>query len=762
MARAATATELAYLRKDGQKSQVYLAVHNPAQIFKAQVNQTFTSYDNVAQVTYDNVTYGAYTDILPGMTVYVGTSPGDYDVGMVRVRKNASSTILYIGATSDIFWADDLYLTVVDEFNLWQRQAYIPSAGVVYMDYDVAYSDQHVLTEPVPVLGPDVVLWLPVASTVEYHADASASWCADGSTINAYFWTCPGAADIDDPASATPVIEFDTAGTYRLGCEVTSTNGKSFVGYRTVFVFSDDNPASQCVIQSCSGSYDRGGWSARVLLYNAARRSDIRDRAKVILFARDWYGADEVSLGPVTDCERTIMAGWIDGESIKVDPKYGTVEFTIYSANWWLDQLTGFPPGIEDTAFAGGGGGAAATWTQFKDLTFDKGVWHVLHWRSTATAVMDVVLTKDTRGVPVTSAPLGSIWSQVTQMMQRILAKPCVDRYNRLFVEIDTQYLEDANRASIPIVMDLTKVDWREQIEINRSTVDTVSVVQLNALTYASGSAGTVCAQGGGTVFGHYGKIERVDSIVVPTTAYAIALTGLILGQRNNEYPNVTIPLGANNRMIDIAPRQRVTMSLAAADNERAVTWTTKKLLPRQLTYRHNATKGIFLVDLEAEGETTQRPAVQTDCYGAPEPGPDNPPPSQPPSQPPKPNPTNGVRAVIAVKNEGGVRSAYICENIFASSPTWRDLKIDPIRIAVDSTKSHAWAINDNGLYYKESIYNSDPWVLLYKNVKNAGGCGLGTPNYNFHNIFFELAVLKYQLAMPYIVIADCGTPCGG
>ena len=74
------------------------------------------------------------------MTVYIGTSAGARDLGIVRVRKAWTSSIAYIGETSEIAWANDLYVTVVDDFRIWRRDIYPLDDDPNLVDYEIAYS----------------------------------------------------------------------------------------------------------------------------------------------------------------------------------------------------------------------------------------------------------------------------------------------------------------------------------------------------------------------------------------------------------------------------------------------------------------------------------------------------------------------------------------------------------------------------------------------------------------------------------------------
>jgi len=612
MARGLTGDELIKLRRDGQRARLYLAVHTPATVFTAQLNGTPSSDDKVATITYDGGSAG-YASCIAGQTVYVGSSPGAYNRGMARLRGTLSATsgTMKIGETSEIDWTDDDYLTVVDEFGLWPRHLRLSSA-VTYMDYEVVYSNQHASCDPVPVLGPPAVAWL-TAATVNVAFNASDSWVI-GSSLSSYSWSAPGSSASSGMATATPTITYNAAGTYRVSCTITAANGKSFTGYRVVFVFTTAaQPATVFQLNSCSGEWQTGGWSFRVTMYDEALRSEIRDRAMVVLFARDFYGADEASIGPVADRENVIAVGWVDGESIVWSPEQGTVTFDAQGPHWWMQRMAAFPCGIEDSA------STPAAWTEFGDLTPARGMWHLLHWCTTATLMMDVSLTTDTREISVFDAPMGQIWQQLTQQAEgALLAHPACDRYGRLYVEIDTQVVPAASRSGYPVVHTLATQDWRDQVAIQRQPVPDVALVDLSGVYYSAGTGTPLFSLSPGHVPARHGAIQRHERLALSGQSQANTLAGMILGKLRNEYPVVSISLASNHRGFDICPHQFATISIGASDTERGVTWSSVHLLPRRVSLQHDAGAGTLLTDVEFERETFTFGAITGDPPVAP------------------------------------------------------------------------------------------------------------------------------------------------
>ena len=240
----ATPTELTIIRSEPQWSEWYLAGWEmPPTIFSARVNQVFAdddARDQVAQVTYD-AGVGAFADVLPGMTLWIGSAAGLYDKGIARIRKAADATTLFIGEESEVDFDDDLFLTVVDEFAIWPKHVRIV-AEVPYMDYETAYSDQHEDFDPVPIMGCDAVLDVANYPATVGFPEADDSWVFD-STISAYLWTASAGvltgATTSDPTLT--IASYPANGLIRVKLALTAANGKSFSGYRYVRVYDKDH-----------------------------------------------------------------------------------------------------------------------------------------------------------------------------------------------------------------------------------------------------------------------------------------------------------------------------------------------------------------------------------------------------------------------------------------------------------------------------------------------------------------------------------------
>lgn len=810
MTSAITAPQLVTLRTAGQWSKLFLAgTEMPRTIFNARVNQAFAApsdtvkpYDMLAQVTYDldGITpIGVYGDVLPGMTCFVGTTgtgTGLYDKGIVRTRKAATSSILYFGEESSIEIADNDILTVIDSMEIWPKHVRMVS-GVPYMDYDLAYSDQHTVFDPVPIMSADAVVELDLTELVtngtfitntdnwtagtgvllsvvsnalhvdrngagvidhayqdettvvgkkykvvvnvvsyshQYEVyvggvllfdyaqgtgtktyyytatatttriafratnnsaatldvddvslqrvetvpfDATDSWVFD-STISTYAWTTT-AGSLSSSSVANPtltIIAYPTGGKIRVALTVTAANGKTATGYRYVHVYNSDNPP-QSVFQlnDCGGSWDEGGYSFDVTMYANAELTTIRDRAPMILFAQDHYGttiAGQTSLGQLPGRENIVAMGWIDGESIEWNADRSQVSFTVQGPQFWMGKMPGFPPGVEINR-----PGVAAAWTTIPDLTVDRALWHLLHWRSTAIAVMDFYPTDDTRLAGAFEIPTESLWQQMAEIAETsIFARPCCDQYNRLFVEIDSQLVPEADRSTIPVVMEITAADRKDGMSIRRPVVDEVAMLDLSGVSVNSSGKGTALfSLANGHIFKRYGEIEIADRLLLSSQTQANQLAGLLIGKRDNQYPEWNIELAQNNRMIGICPRQYVSITVAAGDTVRGIAYTGN-LIPRDVSFNWNEDTGFMSMVLTCEAESFEQIAITGDppddeSAGGGGGG------TLPPPPPPPPPPVTGDPLSVLVATttgSGTICGMYYTLDFNSASPEWFEM----------------------------------------------------------------------------------------
>ena len=674
-----------------QSSKVYAYFDQGPVVFACQVNGAFSTHDKIYEFNYDNVSAGSYGAALAGMTVLLGTTPGGHEAGLSFVRKEATTSRFFVGETSEVAWEDNLYVTVLAEFAVWPEHLVIKGESTVYMKHDVAYTNQHSVMKPVPILGADRVAKLDALGEAVVNFDGGGSYVF-GSTIASHVFSCTGAS-ISGGSTATPTMTFNAAGRYLVTYTVTSAAGASSSTYRTVYVYEDagnDANVKEITLGALMGDYDGGGWSFSVTVLGTA--AGIRERAKVILFGEEWYGGVSASFGPVAGAENIIAAGWVNAESLTVNFEQGLATFDVQGTQFWLQAEYSFIPfGIrrKDTQ----------NWIQMSLLTVDKALWNLVMWRTTMSNCVDVFLSGDSRAALELAAPSGSLWEQMKVVAYNsILASPCCDRYGRLFVETESVLLPPGGRAGIPLVGSLTSDDF-ESLDVERVITTPTSQVVLSGVSVNGKVGKAYFSLSRGHIPMHYGQPKKVERLLLSNQSQANQLAGLVLEKDNVPYRFQINNLLYNNRTVDVCPRQFVGLTLAANENPRQIGFDGKVTVK---VIDLGFEDGEWRISWNAEPETAAVLAVNGDIPGTG----DGTNPWTPPALPPIPVPpvidipdedpgtVITPMGVVSVLFYGGATNGLWAMDTTKSPPTW---------IQVTNTE---WTADElNSLVY----YEADP-----------------------------------------------------
>jgi hypothetical protein len=601
----ATSEQLELIRTPGDFSRNYLAIYKPNVIYTALLNGAPSSTDMVGQISFDGGA-GTLANVKAEMTLWVGSSAGKRDLGVCRIRKAPIAGTFYIGFTSEIDWADNCHLTVVDHVRISKKPVLIDD-GDVLMDGEHAFTDQHIDFDPVPVLGVHAVGKLEDGS-IAFQFDASESWVF-GSTITGYEWTAPGSTSIDDDTSATPIITYETAGNHPVYCTVTADNGKSATGVRFAFRFDDENkPHVVEITDDPTSEYDGGGWHFGVKMFADADPTEIIEGALCILFSEDWYGNTKQSVGPIEGRENFLCFGYIsEKENIIWDAEASSVEFTVQGPQYWLNKITTNPTGL------GIATNTPDEWNVMPALTVDRALWHILHWRSNATVLMDIQLTGDARYTPKMETMEGSLWRQLGEAAwKKIFGRIGCDRFGRFFAVIEPQCVPVEDRTW-DTVMTLVKKDWRQRVSTRRISERQLAMLSTSGwLCDATGSVNTLYSLALGHIHADYGDTEIIDQLLVASQAQANEQAGLYMGWINNPFPEFEFDLGQNNRVIDLFPNQFLDVNLLAEDNPRGIAYEGN-LIPRSITLRFDSEAGCWDTEIFCEAETFPELAIDGD-----------------------------------------------------------------------------------------------------------------------------------------------------
>ena len=610
MAHVLTDGEKTTQRLPKQWSKTFLAIPEYHTVFTARLNGvpgTPASDDMVAEINFDTPT-GTLADVLPDMSLYISAVGfGSYDLGICRIRKDPISGTFYIGETSEVVWQDEAFLTVVDDFSLWQKSLRVV-AEEVFMDWDVGYTDQHEDFDPVPAMGTHRVAKLAngtVDVTLGPSADTSA-WVID-STIASRAWVCAGST-LDDATAVNPVATFTAAGTYLAYCTFTAANGKTFIGVRYVIIYDDDNPLIEnFLFNNGRGNFD-GGYSFDVTLFSDFGISTLRKRSLVILCTEDYAENLPVTMpGQIAGAENILCVGRITNIDNSRTYEFGEISFNVESDEYWLRQIRDYPSGLELQNTATG------AWTSMPSLNVDRALWHFLHWRSTATRVMDVQNTNDGRLATRLTTARANLWERLIQILgPTIFAGPHVDNFGRLWNFIEPQMLPVASRTW-PVVMTITDSDIEGGVSWVRRDVTPISMLFFSGIAVdTSGGASSYFSMSPGHSYGHYGEEETQDNYLVTDQANSNELCGLYYGRKNNPIDNLEIQFAHSMRVLGLFPRQQFYYELSAVNDPRGIGFAGN-LIPREVQFSQSTETGFISFSVLFEPESFPGPSVDGD-----------------------------------------------------------------------------------------------------------------------------------------------------
>jgi hypothetical protein len=597
MPGAMTNDELIATRTQGRWSDLFVTISKPAVIFSARINQVFDSLDGVVEISYDGAV-GNLADVLPGMTLKIGSSAEKSDVGLARIRKAPTSSTIYINQTSELNLENNLYLTVVQDVGLWSRLP-VGTGATMYMDYDIEFNVE-IANSPMPLLGPMVTVLRRLDGTVTHTPTASA-WSPIGAIIASYEWHAPGASFTANMNTANPMIDYHAAGEYLIYCIITDKNGAQSIGYRIVFV---DPPTATVTFGSLEMDVDAGGWSFEFTGMSGIGPDELDDRSLVVSWVVDHIGSDELILGRLPGAENILFVGWVDGLTIKWGTKFTTVDFTAYGPAWLLNKIGGAAVSLINTD------SAATTWGEVQDLTVDQALYRLVHWHSTISSIMDVYLTGDTKIVPFANLAGGMLWEQLKNYAeQSLVAFPQVDEYGRLFIEIPASLLSDIERAALPVLLDLSNADWTGQVSIDRRDIREKGMIEIGGIE--TGGATTLYSRAPGNISGRFGGTDApYSTLVFANQADCNRLTGAYRAWKNNEFPSIDIQLKYDLRHLALCPRSILRLNMASSDNPLGISWTNKRLVPIALNRTYTEKSGKLLISVTCEAETSGAPGV--------------------------------------------------------------------------------------------------------------------------------------------------------
>lgn len=633
------------VRNHPQTAKLYMAIEIPRAVWTGTVlnNRGYNQSGDLENDLLINITGGAneagfdVDNFLPDLTAYVGSVLGDKSHGTCRVR-SFSGNNLVVGADMTCVWKVGDVVTIYDTHALWPLPHIVTEGETevtVLKDSDLdaaTYKDEY----PIPIMGPPACVFLE-AGTVDVHFHGSSSylvqpnsdyvyWTAQNG-ISSYAWWFEGGSP-STSAAADVDVTYTVPGRYVARLEVTGENGKTYKGFRNVFVFNrtTDQPFTQFQLNNLHGSMESKGWEAQVTLMEGGYDPDeLPNAAQVVLFAEEEFDgtAPTAHLGnlAIHNRENIKMVGWANdmnmtyregrarGASMAIR---GLAHYLQTKTNFsvYLTQVNEFAPDWSDYSSEG--------------LTTRKVLYHLVRWHWTLMRFTDYMIPDDHNNyVPGRGFTEGSLAHQLDEICPRIQARWCVDKGGALHVfswpnwlPVDGDGAGWRTRLYLDILLtedDFSSVQAEPRVldEVSRVRVEGVMANGAGWYAYSTDMApGNLRNWGGATI--------TISNQVLGTGGFegsqGYELAQMVYAENSRRWESAVFNMVGNYTMFDVVPGTNYFKATVVPSSVlRDLSWTEKPFWVSEMEVEYDHEGGVLTTVLTGLPET--RPRTDIEIY---------------------------------------------------------------------------------------------------------------------------------------------------
>jgi hypothetical protein len=145
--------------------------------------------------------------------------------------------------------------------------------------------------------------------------------------------------------------------------------------------------------------------------------------------------------------------------------------------------------------------------------------------------------------------------------------------------------------------MEITKQDWYGDVQIDERRMDRTAFIEMGGIAF-SGATGTyspLLSQAPGVAPGYRGGIERREGLALINQAELNTMSGDWFAYKNSEYPGIDIRLAGNYRHFDIAPQEKIPLSLSLTDTIRGILFASKNFFITRMGWDYNSELETFI-----------------------------------------------------------------------------------------------------------------------------------------------------------------------
>ncbi len=779
--------DAAVLRQFPQTVRRYLSPAPRTAVFAARVSSGTIQRDafsgGVVAIPYDTVTLGAYTDVIAGMTLDIGTTAGGAERGRVRVR-SANSGQLLIGEKGLTLAAGD-YLTVRNEFRLWQvkprryedyADAAYPTSFTEFHDYDVVYSSQNSAIPPKANITAGNFAPAQPAGFVDAGQDyrsvtlssADSITLAPGAAILSRAWNIADGTLVSGTLSSTQITVRFPVGFRYVTLTVTDSNGASSLMRLPLWVHarngvspSDHMPLVEFIVTR-DETRAGGGRELRFEIFGSADASLLPEGSAICYWEEAAFGDD-----PAPAPYRGQFLGWATRDAVLFRLYRSRYTLEVSGAAGWLERTGSFAQTLLDP------GATPTQWHEMQQITIDRAAHYALRAYSNALSLVNFFTSGISDEAASISLSKRSLWGQLAELVRGYFGTVGSDSLGGIWLRQHHSYTSAAEQAGTTPVISLTNADWRDAqgLLLPAEKSDPFGLVEAEGTLYIGGISFPLAsrARAGAGV----GRAAAPHQLVSSQSALN-QRAGRHLARLNNPRPAVTLRLLGNLDAVEPCWNEPIRIS-GAGENVRGMTLSDARFLLTSVSVAHANAPGTpaRTVTWTLEATTSGADGITLDL-------PDS------VTTPPRPPPSSRGRrikpvllspgtATIAAPNDDGY--VYVTRSFTAARPTWEryaiagmsgrllDFVPDPFspRYLGTGSEVNGWLVTEEEIGRLADIFGASPLYTVQHSFASSVSAYVGqrvietersTPN-------FVVVVTYYPDAGTKAIVSTDGTTWG-
>jgi hypothetical protein len=248
-----------------------------------------------------------------------------------------------------------------------------------------------------------------------------------------------------------------------------------------------------------------------------------------------------------------------------------------------------------------------------------RALYHYLRWHTTVLSIADFAFVGQDQKIQYFDSDRESMFDAVDNYMRgTLLGELTSDRQGKLWAEVGAwAYLNPT--GSFPPIMQLTRADWKNNINIRENLYPNLSYLEMGGVAYSGVITGTfdafISASPGQTP-NVRGTVDRRQGLALASQSHLNKITGHRYANLNARFPEISFEANGNYSNFDIAPQETLGTEIAAEDTNIGVNVYAQYLID-SISWTYDPIKKILvcnptlkIVTNGIDGETITIPDV--------------------------------------------------------------------------------------------------------------------------------------------------------